>query len=133
MTRALTAASAYFLALFTLGFVLGTIRVLFVVPHFGVLAATLAEVPVMLMAAFFACRWTIWRWQVPRTIGSRWAMVLWFLAWLVAFETALGATLFGRSVAEQWAVFATPAGLVGLSAQIIASLLPVFVGRGEQS
>lgn len=133
MKRTLTAASAYFLALFTLGFVLGTIRVLFVVPHFGELAATLAEVPVMLMAALFACRWAISHWQVPRTIGSRWAMVLWFLALLFALETILGATLFGRSVAEQWAAFASPAGLVGLSAQIIAALLPVFVGRDEPS
>lgn len=133
LKRALIAGTAYFLALFALGFVLGTIRVLFVAPHFGQFAATFAEVPVMLTAAFFACRWATGRWQVPRTIAIRWAMVLWFLALLLLFETLLGTTLFARTVAEQWAALATPAGLLGLSAQILAALLPLFVSKGEQS
>ena len=132
MKRALTSASAYVLTLFALGFVLGTIRVLFVVPHIGELAATIAEVPVMLTAAYFTCRWAIRRWQVPSTIAIRLAMVLWFLALLFVFETLLGATLFGRSVAEQWTALGSPAGLVGISAQIIAALLPLFVSKGER-
>ena len=37
--------------------------------------------------------------------------------------------MFGRSVSEQWAAFKTPAGLVGLSAQFLAALLPLFVGK----
>ena len=130
MKRALIAASAYFVALFALGFVLGTIRVIFVVPRFGELAATIAEVPVMLAAAYFACRWAIHRWQVPPATAVRLAMLPWFLALLFAFEALLGATLFGRSVAEQWTALGSPAGLVGISAQIIAALLPLFVGKG---
>ena len=133
MKRALIAGTAYFLALFALGFVLGTIRVMLVAPPFGELAATFAEVPVMLTAAFFACCWAIRRWHVPRTIAIRWAMVLWFLALLLLFETLGGATLFARTMAEQWAALATPAGLLGLSAQIIAALLPLFVGEGKRS
>ena len=132
MNRALIAGTAFFLALFALGFVLGTLRVVFVAPRFGELAATFAEVPVMLIAAFFACRWAVRHWRVPRTIAIRWAMVLWFLALLFTFETLLGVILFGRTAAEQWAALATPAGLLGLSAQIIAALLPVLVGRREQ-
>ena len=132
MKRALIAASAYFFTLFALGFVLGTIRVIFVAPRVGELAATAAEVPVMLIAAYFACRWAIRRRQVPSAIAVRLAMVPWFLVLLFAFETVLGATLFGRSVAEQWTALGAPAGLVGISAQIIAALLPLFVGRGER-
>lgn len=85
MKRALIAASAYFLTLFALGFALGTIRVLAVAPRIGELAATLAEVPVMLAAAFFVCRWAIRRWQVPPGPAIRWTMVLWFLALLPVF------------------------------------------------
>ena len=118
--------------LFAFGFVLGTIRVLFVVPHIGELAATIAEVPVMLTAGYFTCRWAIRRWQVPSTIAIRLAMVLWFLALLFVFEALLGATLFGRSVAEQWTALGSPSGLVGISAQIIAALLPLFVSKGER-
>lgn len=133
MERGLIAGTAYFVALFSLGFVLGTIRVVFVAPRFGQLTATFAEVPVMLTVAFFACRWATRRWQVPRTIAIRWAMALWFLALLTFFEMLLGATLFARTLAEQWAALATPSGLLGLSAQIIAALLPLFVGRGRKS
>jgi hypothetical protein len=131
MKRAMIAATVYFLALFALGFVLGTIRVLAVAPRIGELAATLAEVPLMLAAAYFTCRWAIARWHVPRDPAVRWAMVFWFLILLFLFETLLGAMLFGRTMAEQWAGLATPVGLVGISAQIIAALLPVFVEQGE--
>ena len=111
---------------------MGTIRVLFVAPRLGELAATLAEVPVMLVAGFFACRWAIRRWQVPRVLPIRLAMALWFLALLLVFEMLLGAALFGRTAADQWAALTAPAGLLGLTAQIIAAFFPVFSGMREQ-
>ena len=40
LNRALIAGTAYFLALFALGFALGAIRVTFIAPRFGQLAAT---------------------------------------------------------------------------------------------
>lgn len=133
MKHGLIAGTVYFLALFALGFVWGTIRVLVVAPAVGPLAATVAEVPVMLAAAFFACRWAVRHWQVPPTIAIRSAMALWFLALLILFETLLGAALFGRTIAQQYAALATPAGSLGLSAQIIAALLPLFVGKPKPS
>ena len=132
LNRALIAGTAYFLALFALGFALGAIRVTFIAPRFGQLAATCVEVPLMLTAAFFLCHWAIQRWQVPRTPAIRWAMALWFLALLLIFETLLGVTLFARTLAEQWAALATSAGLLGLCAQTVGALLPVFVGKGER-
>ena len=131
MHRALTAATVYFLALFALGFVLGTIRVLFVAPQIGVLGATLVEVPLMLGASFFLCRWVVGRWRVPPDLAARWGMALWFLVLLVLFETLVGAALFGRTLAGIWAGLATPAGLIGLSAQLVAALLPLLIGRRE--
>ncbi|MEO6151943.1 MAG: hypothetical protein ABIT09_09405 [Croceibacterium sp.] len=131
MKRALIAGTAYFFLLFSAGFVLGTIRVVYVAPRFGQIAATFAEIPVMLGAAFFACRWTLRHWLVPRAIKIRWAMVICFLVLLVAFETLLGAALFGRTIPEQWAALAAPAGIIGASAQIIAALLPLLVGRRD--
>lgn len=132
MKRALIAATTYFLALFALGFVLGTIRVLFVVPAVGLLVATLLEVPVMLIAAFFLCRWAIRHWQVERSLALRALMGLCFFTLLVAFEAVLGVALFGRNLAEQCAALSSPAGLIGLSAQLIAAILPMVIGRGEQ-
>jgi hypothetical protein len=129
MNRALTAATVYFLTLFALGFLLGSIRVLFVAPQIGVLGATLLEVPLMLAAASFLCRWAVGRWRVSPALAARGAMVLWFLVLLVLFETLVGVALFGRTLGETWAGLATPAGLVGLTAQVIAALLPMLIGR----
>lgn len=129
MNRAVSAATVYFLALFALGFILGTIRVLFVVPRFGVLGATSLEVPFMLTAGFYGCRWVVRRWQVPPALSARGAMALWFLLLLALFETLVGVALFGRTLAGTWAGLATPAGLLGLTAQVVAALLPLFVGR----
>jgi hypothetical protein len=133
MQRALIASSFYFLILFSLGFVLGTIRVLWVAPRFGVLTATIAEVPIMLTGAFFLCRWAIGRWQVPRSLAIRWSMVLWFLGLLLLFEALLGALLFGRTFSQQWTALTTSAGLLGLSAQIISALFLLFAGKGKQA
>jgi len=131
MKRALIAATVYFLALFSLGFVLGTIRVTLVAPRLGELTATAAEVPLMLAAGRFASRWAVRRWRVPVATRVRLAMALWFLALLVLFETILGLALFGRTLAEQAAAFATPAGSLGLAAQIVAATMPLWVGRDE--
>jgi hypothetical protein len=129
MNRALTAATVYFLTLFALGFLLGSIRVLFVAPQIGVLGATLLEVPLMLAAASFLCRWAVGRWRVSPALATRGAMLLWFLVLLMLFETLVGVALFGRTLGETWAGLATPAGLVGLTAQVIAALLPMLIGR----
>lgn len=127
--QALIAATAYFLALFSLGFVLGTVRVLVVVPEIGRLAATLLEVPVMLIAAWLICRAVVRHWHIPPATGLRLAMVVWFLALLALFETVLGVLLFGKSLSEQWSGPMTVAGVIGMSAQTIAALLLLFVGR----
>ncbi|MEO7039404.1 MAG: hypothetical protein ABI446_07540 [Gemmatimonadaceae bacterium] len=125
------AGTVYFMFLFALGFVLGIIRVTYVAPRFGQLAATFAEVPVILVAALALCRWTMRHWQVSSAMTIRWAIALWFLTLLFTFETLLGVALFGRTASAQWAALTTPAGLLGISAQIIAALLPVFVCRRD--
>ncbi len=132
MKRALIAATIYFFILFTLGFVLGTIRVLYVAPWIGVLGATLVEVPLMLTTALFVCRWVVRRWQVLHNFSARGVMALWFLALLVLFETLVGVALFGRTLSGTWSGLATPVGLLGLIAQAIAALLPLVVGRNRR-
>ncbi len=132
MTRAFLAATAYFLAVFAIGFVLGTIRVLIVAPRLGLLASTCIEVPVILTAAYFVCRRAIGHWQVLPTAAVRWTMVVWFLMLLFIVETLLGALLFDRSLDTQWQALVTPAGLVGFGAQLIAAVLPVFNSRSER-
>lgn len=129
MTRALLAATLYFLLVFAAGFMLGAVRVMLVVPRLGGFAATLIEIPLMLAVAYFACRLVLDHWQVPPLPELRWAMAAWFVALLALGEWQLGILLFHRSAAQQWATLASPAGLAGLGAQLLAALLPVICGR----
>jgi len=128
LKRALIAGSVYFGVLFALGFALGTIRVIVVAPRVGELAATMAEVPAMLLASWLACRRIVRRWSMPYRLSSRAVMCAWFLGLLLAAELLLGLTLFGRTAAEQWAALTSPAGLLGLASQIAAALLPLTFG-----
>lgn len=50
-------AVAYFLLVFGAGFVLGTVRVLLILPLVGERAAELLEMPLMLTVIVFAARW----------------------------------------------------------------------------
>lgn len=95
--RVLQAGAAYFGALFALGFVLGTIRVLAVAPRLGELGAVALELPIMLLASWFACAWAVRRWSVPAATGARVLMGAWAFALLLGAETALGTIGFGRS------------------------------------
>lgn len=51
------AAVIYFAAVFGVGFVFGTIRVLFIVPQIGARLAELGESPLMLVATIVLSRW----------------------------------------------------------------------------
>lgn len=128
---ALYAGTAYFLVLFALGFALGTVRILIVAPAIGEFAAILAEVPIMISAAYFLCRWILRRWHIPNDRAIRAAMTGWFLILLASFETLFGALLFGRTVADQWSALGAPAGMLGLTAQIFAALLPMFKSQAK--
>ena len=57
----LNAGVLYFALVFGAGFVLGTIRTLWVVPRVGTRMAELMETPIMLVVTIVAARWTVLR------------------------------------------------------------------------
>ena len=63
----LKAGVFYFALVFGAGFVLGPMRILWVVPRFGVRMAELLETPIMLVVTIFAARWIVRRLAVPFT------------------------------------------------------------------
>ena len=90
----------YFLLVFGAGFVLGTIRVLLIVPHVGDRAAELLEMPLMLLATVLAARWITRRFSEPRTSMSRLAIGGIALSLMLAAEIAVGIGLRGLTAAE---------------------------------
>ncbi len=72
--RIVNAAMIYFALVFGAGFVVGTIRVLWVVPVAGTRTAELLEMPVMLAAIILSARWVTRQCCVPLTTASRLGM-----------------------------------------------------------
>ena len=70
----LKAGVLYFGLVFGVGFVLGTIRTLWVVPRVGTRMAELMETPVMLVVTIVTARWMVLRLAVPSTPSARLGM-----------------------------------------------------------
>ena len=126
----LKAALAYFALLFALGWVLGPIRELAVIPRFGLAAGLLLEAPIMLAVMVLAARWSVRRFAVPDTFGARAAMGLIALALLLASELAGTRLVRGLSFAEWLAAF-QGVGAISLLLFLLFATLPLLVARGK--
>jgi hypothetical protein len=125
------AGMAYFALVFALGFVLGTARtfVLQAAPSHGRLLGVLIELPVMLSASWYVCRYLMRRFSVAPTMAARATMGgIAFLLLLMA-EMLLGALLFGRTFGEQWALYREPSYALGLAAQMGFAVMPLMQAR----
>jgi len=125
MTRALRAGAFYFAIVFAVGCVLGTLRVLVLIPRWGEVAAVLAELPVMLAVSWGVCRSLVERFGVASAVGPRLVMGGLAFAMLIAAEFGLGTFAFGRALADQLAALQSAAGALGLAGQFVFGLVPL--------
>jgi hypothetical protein len=124
------AAIAYWATIFALGFVLGTLRVLWLVPIVGLLAATAMEIPLMLVASWCAAGWLMRRFGIAHERDAL-AMGLAAFVLLLAAEYALAATLVGQTPSQWLAGLRQPHALLGLAGQMAFALIPWWrVRRG---
>ncbi|MBH0192687.1 MAG: hypothetical protein HP492_13245 [Nitrospira sp.] len=98
--RVLWPGVVYFLLVFGAGFVLGTVRVLLIVPHVEHRAAELLEMPLMLIATVFAARWITRRFPDPHHHTARLAIGGIALGLMLAGELAVGIGLRGMTAAD---------------------------------
>ena len=122
------AGLAYFALVFALGFLLGTVRTIFVkdAPSGGRLLGVLVELPIMLGASWFLCRYVIRRYAVASTVAARAVMGgLAFILLLLA-ELVVGALLFGRTPGQHLALYQDASYALGLVAQIAFALMPLL-------
>lgn len=124
----LRAAVAYWAAVFALGFVLGTIRVVWVIPLVGLLSATLIELPLILGGSWLAAGWLVRRFALERQ-GEALAVGALAFAILMVAECALAVTLMGQSPAQWLADRGKPHALLGLGGQVMFALIPWLVVR----
>lgn len=96
----LPAALAYFAIVLGAGFVLGMVRVPFVVPRLGERWAELVEMPIMAAVIFLAAGLVVRRFPAMRSPRRAWFVGLLALGLLVAAELALAVVLQDRTLAE---------------------------------
>jgi hypothetical protein len=127
--RVLKAGAVYFLFMFGVGWILGPIRELGVVPRFGRLTGVLLEAVIMLIALVVSARWVIGRFHVKPTFGSTISMGLVALAILVPAEIAGVLWVRRLSLPEYMASFETIPGLVSLLMFALFAAMPTLVTR----
>ncbi|NTV87567.1 MAG: hypothetical protein HGA21_12590 [Burkholderiaceae bacterium] len=122
--RVLPAAALYFGIVFGVGFLLGAVRVPFLVPRLGERVAELAEMPLMFVAIFLAAG------HVVRKYDASVAPLGWVrvgalsLAFLVAAELLLAVVLAGRGIAESIAGRDPVSGSVYLAMLVVFAAMP---------
>lgn len=127
--RALQAGFAYFGIVFGTGFVLGAIRVPFLVPRLGERWAELAEMPVMALVIVVAARWVVGRFALMGAearcgVAGGIALLLMvgaeLLLAVVIADRPLGAYLAGRDPVS---------GGVYVAMLFVFAAMPWFVAR----
>jgi hypothetical protein len=129
--RVVAAGVVYFLVVFGAGFVLGPIRVLWLVPRVGVRMAELLEMPIMLLMIVLAARWIARRFAVPSATATRFGMGLVALALLLTAEFMLVRWLQGMTVREYLAARDPVSGAVYLAMLSVFAAMPWLVSLFE--
>ncbi len=124
MTSMIRASFLYFALVMGAGFLLGSVRVLFVVPHLGERWAELAEMPIMAIVIFVAAGYILRRYPEVQTRGR--ALVVGFtaLALSVSAELVLAVVLQSQSLAEYLASRDKISGSVYLVMLVAFALMP---------
>ena len=127
----LRASATYFALVFGTGFVLGAVRVPFLVPRLGVRLAELLEMPWMALAMVLAARFVVHRQLAGRGPLTRAAAGALALAFMVAAELTLGLVLQQRPLEEILIDRDPVSGAVYLALLLLYALLPLLLGRGS--
>ncbi|WP_167631497.1 hypothetical protein [Mariprofundus ferrooxydans] len=120
--------AVYFSLVFAVGFILGVIRVIWIVPQFGERASELMEAPLMLATTYVAARFVTRRFRALLVVDYFYSGVVALLLLLtVEFSVVLG--LRGLSISEYLADRDPVAGALYVMMLIIFAVMPWLVGR----
>jgi hypothetical protein len=125
--RTLEAGLLYFALVFGTGFVLGTVRTLWIVPRLGDRTAELLEAPVMLAVIVAAARWTVFRLAVPSTYSARLGMGCLALLLMLGAEFGFVLRLRGLSLPAYFSARDWVAGTVYYILLAAFAAIPVLL------
>lgn len=127
--RSFKPAVLYFVLVLGTGFVLGMIRVPFLVPRLGERYAELLEMPFMFIAIVLSARYVVRRFDLPASLSVRLQVGFAALAMSVLAELLLATVLQGRSLAQFIASRDPVSGSVYLVMLLLFALMPAILGR----
>jgi hypothetical protein len=127
--RVIRAGLLYFALTFGAGFVLGPIRVLWLVPRIGARVAELVELPVMLAITWLAARWVTRQLRVPDGWRARLGMGTFAAVLMLAAEFSLVLRLRGLTLEDYFATRDPVSGTAYYLALLLVALMPLLVAR----
>lgn len=128
VSKVLAAGSSYFLAVFTVGFALGVVRTLWLLPALGERWAELVELPFMVAASFVAARAVSRFVGLPEAaLGARIAAGIVALGLLLSVELTLVLWLRGLTLAEYTASRDPVSGSAYVVSLLLFAAMPTLV------
>jgi len=121
------AGAIYFALVFGAGFVLGTIRTLWVVPRFGTRMAELMETPIMLAVTIVAARWTVLHLSVPMMWSARLEMGCMALVLMLIAEFGFVLWIRGLPIKEYFATRDPVPGAAYYLLLLVFAIMPRLV------
>jgi len=127
--RIVKAGVFYFALVFGAGFVLGPIRILWVVPRFGTRMAELMETPIILLVTIVTACWIVRRFALPLTPSIRLGTGCVALVLMPFAEFTLVLWLRGLSISEYLASRDPVSGTVYYAMLGVFAIMPLLVNR----
>jgi hypothetical protein len=131
--RIVRAGIVYFALVFGAGFVLGSIRVPFLVPRLGERVAELIEMPFMLLVIFVSARFIAKHFALPTGLLIRLGCGLLGLGLMLAAELLLAVAMQDRSLGEYVAGRDPLSGAVYLAMLIVFAAMPLVLARFDSA
>lgn len=130
--RVLKPALIYFVSVFAVGFVLGAIRVPFLVPRLGVRWAELLELPIMLAASFLIAKLVVRRFG-PFSSVQRLNIGWLALIFMIAAELSLAMAVLGQPWDEYLAGRDPVSATAYVFSLIAFAVMPLLAGINRQA
>jgi MFS family permease len=127
----LRCGALYFALVFAAGFVLGPVRLFWLVPRVGERMAELIEMPIMLVVIILAARWIARRPSLPPTRPARLGVGLVALALLLGAEFGVVLGLRGLTIAEYFANRDPVSGTVYTVMLAALAAMPLLLAPGR--
>jgi len=128
--KTLKAGATYFGIVFGIGFILGFVRVLWIVPQFGVRTAELAEMPFMFIAIIFTARWLVQHFDL-QGLFERLKVGFIALILLLTLEFSVVLWLQGLTINDYFAKRDPVSSTVYFVMLLIFALMPIFMKRNN--